>query len=865
LGESKITKKQTFYNNTKKSEERLDLCLSAGNLAWWEMQLPSGKVIFNENKVKMLGYSIKEFEDVDYKAFTDLLHPNDHKKAMKAMRDHLEGKKDSYDIEYRIKTKNGNYKWFYDKGNVVEKDTNGVPLLIKGIVIDITKIKQSEILEKLSNQILKRLNESGEQVDQIKDIIQLIKQSSDFEAVGIRIKEEEDYPYYETNGFPTTFIKKADHICKNNLKNEPKTRIYDCMCGKVISGKTNSNYSYFTKNGSFWTNNFIRLINKNPNNISKSFSRNYCINAGYSSIALVPIRTDSEIIGLIQINDKRNDIFTYEIIKTLEMIGNSIGIAFARDKAIDKIQIDEKRFRLAQKAANIGSWDWNIISNKLTWSEKIEPMFGFKEGKFKGTYDAFLDCVYKDDKDFVVKSVNDCLKHKKRYAIEHRIVWPDGSIRWVLERGAVIRNKNDKPIRMLGVVQDITEKKEMEFELKDKKEHLEELVEERTKELLNANKKLSIEILEKKKAEEYSYRTRKFLRDIIDSASELIISFDMNNRISTWNKTAEKITGYKNIEVINRSVGRLDVFDDPKMIMDFIKTICEKQKSELENIILKTKDNEKKIIRVTGTIISEGTKECLGVLFVGRDITKDLELHGKLLDGSGYLITSKNIKSSIDLFVNLILTGHKGLFISRGTPSIIKRTIPQMNNLKIILFSQSKLSEFPTISNLESLKKEIQEFIKKNKDSMVLVDGFHYLLTRFTFDEFISTLYEINDLISKYKSILFIRVDPTTISSQELAIFENELQLLPSQKIEGVIIEDEAYNILKFIYEQNQLSSKVSYKKVMKKFKIAYVTAAKKLEILEGKGLILTKREGKLRTIYITEKGKTLLHKRQKA
>lgn len=865
MGESKITKKQTFNNNTKKSDERLDLCLSAGNLAWWEMELPSGKVIFNENKAKMLGYSVKDFEDADYKSFTDLLHPDDHDKAMKAMRDHLEGKKEFYEIEYRIKTKNGNYKWFYDKGNVVEKDSNGVPLLVKGIVIDITKIKQSEILEKLSNQILKKLNESGEQVDQIKDIIQLIKQSGDFEAVGIRIKEEEDYPYYETNGFPATFVKKADYICKNNLKNESKTRIYDCMCGKVIIGKTNSNNSYFTKNGSFWTNNFIHLINKNPNNISKSFSRNNCINAGYNSIALVPIRADSEIIGLIQINDKRNDIFTYEIIKTLEMIGNSIGIAFARDKAIDKIQINEKRFRLAQKAANIGSWDWDIISNKLTWSEKIEPMFGFKEGKFKGTYDAFLDCVHKDDKDFVVMSVNDCLKHKKRYAIEHRIVWPNGSIRWVLERGDVIRNKNDKPIRMLGVVQDITDKKEMEFELKDKKEHLEEIVGERTKELLTANKKLSIEILEKKKAEEYSYRTRKFLRDIIDSASELIISFDMNNRVSIWNKTAEKITGYKNIEVINRSVGRIDVFDDSKMIMDFIKTICEKQKNELENIILKTKDNEKKIIRVTGTIISEATKECLGVLFVGRDITKDMELHGKLLDGSGYLITSKNIKSSVDLFLNLTLTGHKGLFISRGTPSIIKSTIPQMNNLEIVLFSQSKLSEFPTISNLESLKKEIQEFIKKNKNSMVLVDGVHYLLTRFTFDEFISTLYEINDLISKYKSILFIRVDPTTITSQELAIFENELQLLPSQKIEGVIIEDETYDILKFIYEQNQLSSKVSYKKVMKKFNIAYVTAAKKLEILEGKGLILTKREGKLRTIYITEKGKTLLHKRQKA
>ena len=56
----------------------MDLCLSAGNLAWWEMDCKTGKVIFNENKVKMLGYSPKEFTDVDYTAFTDLVHPYDY-------------------------------------------------------------------------------------------------------------------------------------------------------------------------------------------------------------------------------------------------------------------------------------------------------------------------------------------------------------------------------------------------------------------------------------------------------------------------------------------------------------------------------------------------------------------------------------------------------------------------------------------------------------------------------------------------------------------------------------------------------------------------------------------------------------------
>ena len=100
----------------QKITERLDLCLSAGNLAWWEMDIKTGKVIFNENKVKMLGYSMNDFRDVDYTAFTNIVHPDDYEKTMKAMRDHLDGKKKLYEVDYRIKTKKGEYKWFHDRG-----------------------------------------------------------------------------------------------------------------------------------------------------------------------------------------------------------------------------------------------------------------------------------------------------------------------------------------------------------------------------------------------------------------------------------------------------------------------------------------------------------------------------------------------------------------------------------------------------------------------------------------------------------------------------------------------------------------------------------------------------------------------------
>jgi PAS domain S-box-containing protein len=127
-----------------------------------------------------------------------------------------------------------------------------------------------------------------------------------------------------------------------------------------------------------------------------------------------------------------------------------------RKRAEDSLKQSEERYALAQKAANIGSWDWNITTGELHWSETIEALFGFNNGEFGATYEAFLESVHPDDRQYVQDSVNACVKEGKEYAIEHRILWPDGTVRWVSETGNVMRDSKRKAVRMLGIVQDIT-------------------------------------------------------------------------------------------------------------------------------------------------------------------------------------------------------------------------------------------------------------------------------------------------------------------------------------------------------------------------------------------------------------------------
>ncbi|MDZ7723186.1 MAG: PAS domain S-box protein [candidate division KSB1 bacterium] len=123
--------------------ERIQAGLKAGNLAWWELQLPSGKVQFDDMKATALGYKPESF--TQYQDFTTLIHPEDREKTIQAMRDHLDGKTDRYHVEYRIRARDESYKWYRDMGSIVEHSAGNGTMRLIGIVEDITESKQSEL------------------------------------------------------------------------------------------------------------------------------------------------------------------------------------------------------------------------------------------------------------------------------------------------------------------------------------------------------------------------------------------------------------------------------------------------------------------------------------------------------------------------------------------------------------------------------------------------------------------------------------------------------------------------------------------------------------------------------------------------
>ena len=116
----------------------------AGNLGQWYWNYTTNKVTFNDKKVMTLGYSTKDIGEIGFEFFTEKLHPDDYDHVMQNMRDHLMGKIDAYEVEYRIRHKDGHYLWYYDRGVVTQRDKDGKPMILQGIVFDISETKKIE-------------------------------------------------------------------------------------------------------------------------------------------------------------------------------------------------------------------------------------------------------------------------------------------------------------------------------------------------------------------------------------------------------------------------------------------------------------------------------------------------------------------------------------------------------------------------------------------------------------------------------------------------------------------------------------------------------------------------------------------------
>jgi len=127
----------------------------------------------------------------------------------------------------------------------------------------------------------------------------------------------------------------------------------------------------------------------------------------------------------------------------------------------------ERQFAEIQRLAQFGSWEWDIVTDVVTWSDELYWIYGLAPGETQPTYEALLDRVHPDDRGMVGDAVQRAIADQASYAFDHRLVRPDGDIRWCHSRGNVIADGHGEQPRVHGVTIDITERRRSEQFLRE--------------------------------------------------------------------------------------------------------------------------------------------------------------------------------------------------------------------------------------------------------------------------------------------------------------------------------------------------------------------------------------------------------------
>ena len=163
----------------------------------------------------------------------------------------------------------------------------------------------------------------------------------------------------------------------------------------------------------------------------------------------------------------------------------------ARKQAEKALRQSETRLRLALDAAHMGSFDWDMPNNHITWSHWHEVLWGFTPGEYDGTYESLARRIHPDDLPRINDEIGRCIALRKPFTLEFRVVWPDGSTHWIASRGEFNLSADGRPLRMRGAVVEITERKQAEHAMRQLTQQLEQGVMDRTTELQATQLELS--------------------------------------------------------------------------------------------------------------------------------------------------------------------------------------------------------------------------------------------------------------------------------------------------------------------------------------------------------------------------------------
>ncbi len=323
----------------------------------------------NASYAEMLGYSVEELKELNWIEFTpEKWREEELKTQGKSLLER--GYTDLYQKEY---THRDGHVFPVEVQAYVLEEKEDFDLSIMGAFVrDITERNLAERYQNLSVEVLSILNEGEAFQVTIRRILDVLKQKTGCDAVGVRLERGEDFPYFLQDGFPTDFLLTENSLMTHDsgggvCRNADGSVCLECTCGLVLSGKTDPSDPLFTEGGSCWMNNSISLLDLPEADDPRAHPRNECIHHGYASVALIPISAGGKIAGLLQLNGRKKGLFSLSAIQILEGIAKHIGDALQRKEEA------AERMRLMAAVEQLG--EVVVITDLNAKIEYVNPAF----------------------------------------------------------------------------------------------------------------------------------------------------------------------------------------------------------------------------------------------------------------------------------------------------------------------------------------------------------------------------------------------------------------------------------------------------------------------------------------------------------
>ena len=472
-----VTRRMESEIALRTSDKSLSMVLSASKMGVWEWNVQTNAMLWSPECFEIIGI---EGLGVTYESFINALYLDDGHYFQAAAKLALE-EKTLFSVEYRIIHSDGRISWLSSLAQPTY-DEKGRPLRLIGTVQDITTRKLFEEKEKATIEILRMTNNAESTLELMRDISIFFKKLIGCDAVGVRLRDGDDFPLYETLGFSEEFllfengrtdpaqVGKPDH-------NADGKSVLDCMCGKILLGRYDSSKPFFTTNGSFWSSSFTELQKSSAGIELQAGSCNRCNDEGYESIALVPLHYHGDIVGLFQFNDRRGGRFTAEKILQLEDMVDIVSISLAKLRSDESLRRSEQSLLEAQEIACLGSYVYNIPDDRWTGTAMMYSIFGI-DAHFDQSAAGLKSLVFHPQSGEMLAYLEEIMERKSTFDREYRIKRKnDGAERWVHTLGKLEYDATGSPIRMAGSLQDITARKQEEKKLLEERRRLAGIIE----------------------------------------------------------------------------------------------------------------------------------------------------------------------------------------------------------------------------------------------------------------------------------------------------------------------------------------------------------------------------------------------------